>query len=208
ASFGVTHPSQPNYLDLFAGTDMGVVDDSRPVGLPFTVPNLGAGLRTAGFSFVGYSESLPSAGFDGDEFTTVPGQNQYQRKHNPWTNWTNSPAGANQMPPSVNQTFTAFPTDFTQLPTVAIVVPNEQNDMHDGTIAAGDAWLKANLDSYAQWANNHNSLLLVTFDENDQSPGNHIPTIFDGPMVVPGSYSQVINHFNVLRTVEDMYGVP
>src|SRR5262249_43537798 len=144
----------------------------------------------------------------GDTFTTVPGQNQYVRKHNPWTNWANSPAGNNQMPPSVNQPFTAFPTDFTQLPTVSVVVPNEQNDMHDGTVAQGDAWLKANIDSYAQWAKTHNSLLVVTWDEDDNSAGNQIPTIFLGQMVVPGNYNQAVNHFNVLRSVEDMYGLP
>jgi hypothetical protein len=211
ASSAIEHPSQPNYLDLFSGANQGTTGtDARPSNPapPFTTPNLGAELRAAALSFVGYSESLPSAGFDGDSFTTVAGQNQYQRKHNPWTNWVNHPVGANQLPASANQPFTSFPTDFSQLPTVAIVVPNEQNDMHDGTVAQADAWLKNNLDGYAQWARSHNSLLVVTWDEDDRSAGNQIPTIFVGPMVQPGSYGQAINHFNVLRTLEDMYGLP
>jgi hypothetical protein len=211
ASTGVEHPSQPNYLDLFSGSNQGTTGtDARPSNPPppFTTPNLGAELQAAARSFVGYSESLPSVGFDGDSFTTVAGQNQYMRKHNPWANWVNSPVGANQLPASVNQPFTSFPTDFSQLPTVGIVVPNEQNDMHDGTVAQGDTWLKNNLNGYAQWARSHNSLLVVTWDENDFSPGNQIPTILVGPMVQPGSYGQPINHFNVLRTLEDMYGLP
>jgi acid phosphatase len=68
ASYAVEHPSQPNYLDLFSGSNQGVSGDSRPTSLPFTTPNLGAELRTAGFSFVGYSETLPSAGYDGDSY--------------------------------------------------------------------------------------------------------------------------------------------
>jgi hypothetical protein len=209
ASAGVEHPSQPNYLDLFSGSNQGVTSNARPAGLPFTTPNLGAQLRNAGLSFVGYAESLPAAGFDGDVYSSIPGQNQYERKHNPWVNWVNNPVGINQLPPSVNQPFASFPTDFSLLPTVAIVVPNEQNNMHDGSVQQGDAWLGSNLGGYVQWAKNHNSLLIVTFDENDGSPGNHIPTIFVGPMVKPGfAESQPVNHFNVLRTIEDLFGLP
>jgi acid phosphatase len=207
-STAIEHPSQPNYLDLFSGSNQGVVDDNRPAGLPFTTPNLGAELQAANLSFVGYSESLPTAGFDGDSYTSVAGQNQYQRKHNPWTDFINDPVGVNQMPSSVNQPFSSFPTDFARLPAVAIVVPNEQNDMHDGTVQQGDTWLKNNVDGYVQWAKNHNSLLVVTWDENDSSPGNHITTIFAGPMVQPGQYGEPVNHFNVLRTLEDMYRLP
>lgn len=208
-STAIEHPSQPNYLDLFSGANQGVSDDSRPAGLPFSTPNLGAQLRTAGLSFTGYSDSLPSIGFDGDHFTSTAGQTQYERKHNPWANWVNNPVGANQLPASVNQPFTSFPTDFTQLPTLSIVVPNQQNDMHDGSIQQGDKWLKDNLDGYVQWAKSNNSLLIVTWDENDSSPGNHISTIFVGAMVKPGfTDNQPINHFSVLRTIEEMYGLP
>jgi acid phosphatase len=60
---GVAHPSQPNYLALFSGSTHGVTDDSCPQ--TFTGPNLAAGLATAGRTFVGYSEDLPSEGFTG-----------------------------------------------------------------------------------------------------------------------------------------------
>jgi hypothetical protein len=56
----------------------------------------------------------------------------------------------------------------------------------------------------------NNSLLIVTWDEGgfDQDFGqNHIPTVFFGPMVVPGNYDFDINHYNVLRTLQDMYGL-
>jgi acid phosphatase len=211
ASFGIDRPSQPNYLDLFSGSEQGVISNARPAALPFTTANLGAQLRAAGLSFVGFSESLPSVGFDGDSFTGASGQNQYERKHNPWTNWVNDPVGANQLPASVNQPFTSFPTDFSKLPTIAFVVPNEQNDMHDGTIRQGDDFLKNNLDAYVQFARTHNSMLIVTFDEDGSSPGNsqRIPTIFVGPMVKPGAtLDRNVTHFDVLRTLEDMYGLP
>jgi hypothetical protein len=54
---------------------------------------------------------------------------------------------------------------------VAFVIPNLNHDMHNGnpaqSIPAADAWLRANPDGYYQWAKTHNSLLIVTFDEND-----------------------------------------
>ena len=59
----------------------------------------------------------------------------------------------------------------------------------------------------------NNSLFILTFDESytayeDPNLYNHIPTLFVGPMVKPGDYSKNINHFNVLRTLEDMYHLP
>ena len=53
----------------------------------------------------------------------------------------------------------------------------------------------------------NNSLLIVTFDEDQGTSSNHIATIFVGPMVKPGKYAEKINHYNVLRTIEDMFGL-
>ena len=198
-SFAITHPSEPNYLDIFSGANQGITDDSA-VTQPFATPNLGASLIQAGLTFGGYAEGLPSVG------STAISSGNYVARHNPYVDWQGAPANA--IPAADNQPFTAFPSDFSTLPTVSFVIPNLQDDMHDGSIAMGDTWLKANLDSYVQWAQTHNSLLIVTFDEDDSSESNQVLTLFAGPMVVPGSYSESINHFSVLRTVEDMYGLP
>src|SRR5438045_9014461 len=65
-----------------------------------------------------------------------------------------------------------------------------------------------NLNNYIQWAKTHNSLFILTFDEDDGSQGNRIATIFSGPMVAAAQYSNHIDHYNILRTIEDMYGLP
>jgi hypothetical protein len=80
--------------------------------------------------------------------------------------------------------------------------------MHNGTVQQGDAWLQANIRNYAQWAKTHNSLLIVTWDEDDNSANNQIPTIFVGARITPGTYSETINHYSVLRTLEDLYRLP
>ncbi|HEY3478130.1 MAG TPA: alkaline phosphatase family protein, partial [Streptomyces sp.] len=107
------------------------------------------------------------------------------------------------------QPFTAFPSDFSQLPTVSWVIPNLCDDMHNCSIATGDTWLKSHLDSYVQWAKTHNSLLITTFDEDDSSTSaNRIATFVNGQPVKAGAYAEHIDHFSVLRTIEDMYGLP
>lgn len=197
-SYALAHPSQPNYLNLFSGSNQGLTtDDITPA--QFTTPNLGADLRSAGRSFVEYSESLPAVG------SLVDQQGEYTRIHNPESNWQGT--GPNQLPPSVNQPFD-FPTDYTTLPTVAFVAPNPLDDMHDGTIAQADTWLQSNLGGYADWARSHNSLLIVTCDEGGTEGNNPIATIFYGADVIPGRYPETISHLNVLRTLEDMYGLP
>jgi hypothetical protein len=206
--FAITHPSQPNYLHLFSGASQGITGDGVPATFPFSAgsSNLGGALLSAGHTFTGYSETMPSEGFNGATFSTVAGQNQYVRKHNPWVNWqSGSPTGF-QLPQSTNQPFTSFPTDFSTLPNVSIIVPNEQNDMHDGTIAQADTWLQNNLSAYATWAKNNNSLLVVTFDEDESASRNRIPTVFYGANVVTGQNTATWTLHNLLRTIEDTYG--
>ena len=192
-STAVAHPSQPNYLALFSGSTQGVTDDSCPH--TFTSDNLGAQLSAAGQTFAGYSEGLPEAGYAGCT------AGDYARKHSPWTNFPSVPASAS-MP------FSSFPKDYNALPTVSIVVPNLANDMHNGSVRAGDTWLRDSIDGYAQWAKSHNSLLVITWDEDDNHAGNHITTIFAGAQVKPGRYSEPIDHYRVLRTIESAYGLP
>lgn len=191
-SHAIEHPSQPNYLDLFSGSNQGVTSDKCPNS--FDTANEASELIEAGYSFAGYSEDLPEKG------SLVCKAGAYARKHSPWTNFVN-------LPKRTNLPFTSFPTNYKKLPTVSWVIPNLDNDMHDGTIKEADDWLKNNLKGYVKWANRHNSLLILTWDEDDGTKTNHIPTIFVGPMVKPGQYGEKIDHYNVLRTIEDMYGL-
>jgi acid phosphatase len=190
-SYGITHPSQPNYLTLFSGTTRGISSNACPLELKGE--NLGGALIEKGLSFVSYSESLPEAGYEGCMYGA------YMRKHNPAANWKELAAS--------NQPFKAFPQDFSKLPTVSLVVPDQRNDMHDGSIEQGDAWLAQNIEQYAKWAMSHNSLLIVTFDEDNGREGNHIATIFVGEMVKPGKSEQRINHYTLLRTLSEMYSL-
>lgn len=154
---GTDHPSQPNYLEMFAGTNPGAQGVNSPLqqhyqpgnestpagqyalnhgddyntGQPFSAANLGAELLASGKTFAGYSEDLPTVGFTGEQADGINGNRSYVEKHNPWAQFQGT--GPHELPADTNQPFTTFQntTDFSKLPTVSFVVPNEYNDMHD-----------------------------------------------------------------------------
>ncbi len=191
-SHAIVHPSEPNYLAFFSGSTQGVRDDSCPQ--TFSTENVGAELLAAGKTFDGYSESMPSNGYTGCW------ADKYARKHNPWVDFSNVPASSNLV-------YSGFPSS---PPTVAIVVPNLCNDMHDCSTRIGDDWLKVNLPPILKYDNAHGGLLILTWDEADpdQNGKNQIATLLIGPTIAPGSYNQLVNHYSVLRTIEAIAGVP
>ena len=174
-SYGVAHPSQPNYFALFSGSTQGVHDDGIH---SFAAPNLAARLRAHGKTFAGYVEAGSP------------------RKHNPWESFADAKG--------FEKSLTDFPLDYAKLPSVSFVIPNLTNDMHDGTINQADVWLESHLGGYANWSKKNNSLLIVTFDEDDHHTKNRIFTVLYGFGIEPGRYSEKIDHYTVLRTIEDI----
>ena len=221
------HFSEGNYFWLLSGSDQGVGHfDVTPTkknnkNYPFKTCNLGQQLIKNGYTFKGYSESLPEVG------DTISKKDYYARKHVPWISFGNIPNSKN-IESSSNLQFKQFPEDFNKLPTVSIVIPNLIHDMHNGkppkSVRDGDDWLKENLNNYYQWAKTHNSLLIITFDENSDKTHysgytdpasknrdirNRIPTIIAGANIKPGNYAEGkgVTHVNLLRTIETMYGL-
>ncbi|MGH3374205.1 MAG: alkaline phosphatase family protein [Actinoallomurus sp.] len=194
SSLAITHPSQPNYFTLFSGATQGITDDSCFTPGFSSAPNLASELADAGKSWASYNESLPSQG------STTCSSGDYAQKHNPWFGFSN-------VPTSSGMTFDQFPSDFSTLPQVSFVTPNLCSDMHDCSVSTGDTWLQDHLGAYATWAQTHNSVLIVTFDEDNHLAGNRIATVLYGQPVTPGSSSGAqYDHYSVLRTIEDMYG--
>jgi acid phosphatase len=93
------------------------------------------------------------------------------------------------------------------MPALSFVIPNLNDDMHDATIGQGDTWLQNNIDAYAQWAKTHNSLLIVTWDEDDSTGNNQVATILYGANVVTGRYGATqYDHFNMCATLAALVG--
>ncbi|MER7585679.1 alkaline phosphatase family protein [Kitasatospora sp. NPDC097691] len=194
-SHALTHPSQPNYYMLFSGSAQGIVDDSCVAVGALQQPNLASELLAAGQTWASYNEGLPAQG------ATDCRVDSYAQKHNPWFGFGNVPTDS-------AYGMDAFPTDYSTLPKVSFVVPDLCDDMHDCSVGTGDSWLQSNLDGYAQWAKSNNSLLVVTFDEDNGMAGNRIPTLVYGAHVAPGSSTATTyNHYDVLHTLEDLAGL-
>ncbi|MFJ7159912.1 alkaline phosphatase family protein [Streptomyces sp. NPDC101118] len=190
----LTHPSQPNYFNLFSGSTQGITGDGCYTPQSMTAANLGQELIAAGKTFATYNEDLPAEG------STACTNGQYAQKHNPWFAFKNVPL-------NTGKTWAQFPKgDFGALPHLSFVVPNQCNDMHSCAVSTGDTWLKNNLDGYAQWAKANRSLLVLTWDEDNYLGSNRIATVFHGADVKQGAYSAAYNHHNLLRTFEDLFG--
>jgi phosphatidylinositol-3-phosphatase len=226
--FAEEHHSEGNYFWLFSGSNHGVGHDDIVPTKFFRTNNLARALLNRRLTFKGYTEDLPAIGSLDDVVPAGCTDNCiYGRKHVPWISFANVPNGTTA-DTSSNLRFADFPTDFTRLPTVAFVIPNLLNDMHSGDpdtrIRRGDTWLRDHLRDYYLWARDHNSLLIVTFDEGSHGYKymqltdprsdnpvirNRIATIFAGARIKPGRYAEGngINHVSILRTIEAMYGL-
>lgn len=210
-SYGNLHPSEPNYLELFSGTNHGITSDlTGPAPkAPFNDCNMGSSLIAAGYTFIGYAESQPSIGW------TSANSGNYATKHCPWINWMVG-ATSDSIPINSDMPYSYFPDSlhYSSLPTVSWIIPNLADDMHNPAlsntgISNGDTWFKANIMPLIRWAVTHNTLVITTWDEDDGTHSNNIPTLFSGANIKGGNYSTPkFNHHGVLRTIETMYKLP
>jgi phosphatidylinositol-3-phosphatase len=199
---GVAHPSEPNYLALVSGSTQGVTDDGvHDIG----APTLFDQLEQAGLSWAVYAENVPTGCYTGAKASGgADGRGTYARKHEPAISFTGI---------SGNPGRCARITDLSHFDPaaadVSLVIPNLCHDMHDCSTAAGDAWLRGfvpRITGSPAFAGN--ALLVVVFDEADGG-GNHIPLVFAGPAVVPGTrVTERTDHYSLLRTVQDLFGLP
>lgn len=234
-SHGVAHPTQPNLHALYSGSTQGITTNDQGYSFP-DAPNLAKSLFDKGVSFSGFVEDLPADGSQANWSFTGTHPDLYTRYSNPMAQYGNIgllPDGSPRLNAAVNRTFGAFtsiPThDYSSLPTVSFVIPNNLNSTHGSNTAepwAGspdeenndilraraDRWLSQNLNSYFEWAKENNSLLIVTGDEERWAGGNSqtVTTVVNGDrdLFVPGADPTRVDHYSLLRTIEDMYDLP
>ena len=206
--YAITHPSLPNYLDLYAGNNYGITNDCSPSSsCHISATNLADNLDAKGLTWKGYMESMPSPCY-----LTTSGS--YAPKHNPFVYfddiYTNSTRCSSHDVP-----YTALAGDLASAsttPNYSMIVPNLCNDMHDCSVTTGDNWLKAHLPAIlnSPACTVDKCLLILTWDEDDGSQGNQVLTIFAGSGAKTGGVTSAVSytHFSMLRTVENIFGLP
>jgi hypothetical protein len=223
--YGVTHPSEPNYVATIGGDFFGIQDDNSWQVNQVDQPSLVDQLEGADLTWKGYFQNMPAPGFEGTCYPTSPCL--YASKHNPFLNFTHvstSDAGKANLVPDT-QLMANLTTG--NVPNFSYIVPDQCHDIHGigGTcpdkqtnIQAADEYLAtvvtAIMNSPA-WKQGHNAIV-VTFDEGgttlgccDANPGGgKIVTI-----VVTNNQQKAVvddtpyNHYSLLATVEKAFGL-
>lgn len=200
-SYAVTHPSQPNYIALIAGTFSGVVSND-PVDLAWR--HIGDLLEAQGKTWKVYAQAYPGNCFLGAKRGT------YVRKHVPFLSFTNVQTSARRCANVVEASVLKHDIDNRGLPNYALYIPDMRNDGHATGIEFADRWLARAFGALIKdRAFMKDMLLVVTFDEarNDRGP-NHIYTAFLGDAVRSGTVAKKrYDHYSFLRTIEDAFGL-
>jgi phospholipase C len=197
--YGVTHPSLPNYLALVSGSTHGITSDCT--NCEVSGPTLADPLEQAGKTWKLYAEGLPAPGF------AAPGYDGYAKKHDPFVYFrsvVDNPARAKRVVPLKQL---AVDERSGTLPNFAFVVPNLCHSMHDCSVRTGDAWLRAKLPPLLAL---QQTVVFVVFDEGTTNVhgGGHVPALALGTDVRPHSRSAAVtNHYGLLRTIEDAWGL-
>jgi hypothetical protein len=199
----VAHPSLPNYLALVSGSTHGILSDCtdcvvRARSLADTLPAAGKTWKT-------YAEDLPYPGFTGGS------SGRYAKKHDPFL-YFRDVAGSRARRDRVVP-FSRFGRDLARhrLPDFSLVIPNLCDDMHDCSVATGDAWLKTHVAPLLRSPELRGGVVFVVFDEgtSDTGGGGRIETLALGPTVRRGSrFAKATNHYGLLRTIEDAWSLP
>ena len=205
-----THPSIGNYFMLTTGQLLTNDDQSTTV---WTVDNIARRMLAANIPFRIYAEGI-TQGYVGGSFGL------YLVRHNPFARLSdiaNNPQVANQC----IWPFTQFAVDLANgtLPEFSYIVPDVDDDAHNGTAQQADSWLQTNLviplSNNPAFAPGGDGLLIVEFDEAATSDitngGGHVSPVLWGPPVKVGytqTSSTLYQHQSMLRTVMDLLQLP
>jgi hypothetical protein len=200
-AFGVAHPSLLNYMALTGGETFFTFNCT---GCETPAANIADQIEASGRTWTAYMEDMPGTCGAADS-------GLYVTRHNPFVHYTNIVSNAARCSNVVP--FTRFSTDLAAntLAHYVWITPNLCNDMHDCSIATGDAWLASVVPQILQSPAFADSVLFLTFDEGTSNlgGGGRIPFVVVSPWTPAGLRSATtIDHYSVLRTIEDAWGLP
>jgi phospholipase C len=211
-----THPSLPNYLAATSGIAQGSLPVTSYLDCNVSVIcHMTAGsVFGQGESWKAYEESMPSNCYKSNS-------GEYAVRHNPAAYYTSLSGCASKDVP-----YTQLATDLAgnALPAFSFITPNLIDDMHDGTIAQGDAWLASHLPAILNSAQYQSgtTAVFITWDEgsggypiedcDDSSVTDtscRVPTIVISPSTPAGTTSGAFfDHYSLLATTEQLLGLP
>jgi phosphatidylinositol-3-phosphatase len=205
--YAETHPSEPNYIALTSGGLQGTNSDGT---YDLAAPNLFDQIEASGRTWHVYAQGFPGNCFKSYAANPVVdgigAAGDYVRKHNPAISYT-SISGDPTRCANITRLagFDPAAADF------EMIIPNEINDMHSSSVAAGDSFLKAFVPQIVGSTAFEGSVVFITWDEGDTNArgGGHIATIVMSPGMSPGArFDGPCTHYSMLRTFEEAWGLP
>lgn len=212
------HPSLPNYFVLTTGEGTSITGGAGDAysGV-VTQDNVVRALTAAGKTWKCYAETLPSAGYLGAD------DGAYIHDHNPFVYFSDVQNSSSQAGNVVPFTQLAADISNNSLPDYAFIVPDINHDAHNcpagmssctdtQKLAAADEWLSANIAPLLASTPFQNSLLVITFDESEDSDtehgGGHVPAVIVSPLAKSGyQLTTVYQHESTLRLMMESLGV-
>jgi phospholipase C len=208
------HPSEPNYIWLEAGDNLGVTNDGAPsTNHQSTTDHLVGYLEKAGVSWKSYQEDASGTKCP----LTTSGL--YAPKHNPmvfFDDVTNGGSSTSTHCIDHVRPLTEMSSDLSSgsVARYNFVTPDLCNDMHGATgcpsdlIAAGDTWLSTYVPMIqASKAYADGGAIFVTWDESE---GGDFPIgmIVLSPLAKKGHANSIAyTHSSTLRTMQEIFGV-
>lgn len=205
--YAISHPSLPNYLALTGGATFGI--DSDCSDCVVRASSIVDQLEQRHISWKAYMEDLPRPCFLGAS------AGEYAKKHDPFAYYTpvsDDPARCGRIVP-----LTALAADEARgrLPQYIWITPNLCHDMHDCDLATGDRFLSRLVPPLLR-ALGPRGLLFLVWDEGSTdnsccrvASGGHIVAVLAGGLARRGSrMSTPVDHYSVLQTIEDLFGLP
>jgi len=205
ASYGIRHPSLPDYLALTSGSTHGI--DSDCTDCHVSGPSIVDQLAHARLTWHAYMEDLPRPCFGG------AAAGGYAKKHDPFMYYdavAGNPSRCRVVP------LDRLSGDLRRgrLPTYSFIAPNLCDDTHDCSVGTGDRFL-AQLVPTLLRAVGPQGYVVLTWDEGTSdrgccggSRGGRIPTIVAGRLVRRGGrVHRAVDDYGVLRTIEDTLGL-
>jgi acid phosphatase len=205
-----SHPSIGNYFMLTTGQLLTTDDSSTTV---WTVDNIARRMLSTGATFRIYAEGITQGYVGGDT-------GLYLIRHNPFAMLSDVANNA-QVASETIWPFTQFAADLAAgtLPEFSFIVPDIDDDAHNGTPQQADTWLQANvvtpLSGSSAFASAGDGVLIVDFDEaldsDTTNGGGRVAAVFWGPTVKSGytqTSSTAYQHQSMLLTVMQALQLP
>lgn len=206
--YGVTHPSEPNYLAAVGGDFFGLAADTLEF-IPTNMSTIVDLLEQKNISWATYQENMPTDGYTPYNFTNPDNYTYYVRKHNPLVIYE-SVANISTRAARIRN-FNDFAVDVgnNSLSQWIFVTPNLRNDGHDTSAGYAADWLNYWLVPLLNDPNfnTNRTLILITFDENETyTIGNNVYSLLLGgvvPQAMKNSTdSTFYTHYSTISTVE------